>query len=247
MAHKEYIREIENSDTAVVFIHGFLGSPEHFEPFIRITPDNISVYNILLDGHGGTVRDFAKSSMLKWQIQSDNLFEKLCKKYNSIIVVAHSMGTFFAIDAAINHPDKIKYIMLLQSPLKIGVKPTAAVNTFKSLFNIFSDDSVSVAYKNAHSIKLNMRVWEYAGWIPRYIELFAKSKQSRKTITKLTTPTILFQAQKDELVSMKSVKYIPSNNNSITTQILKASAHFIYDTADLRQMTDKYSEIIEQT
>ena len=61
----------------------------------------------------------------------------LCEKYENVYIVAHSMGTFFAMEAANAHPDKVKGIILLQTPLKIGVKPSAAINTFKSFFNIF--------------------------------------------------------------------------------------------------------------
>ena len=50
--HKEYKRIVENSPKALLFIHGILGTPNHFAPFIPLVPENLSVYNLLLDGHG---------------------------------------------------------------------------------------------------------------------------------------------------------------------------------------------------
>lgn len=242
MAHKTYIRHIDGADTVVLFIHGFLGSTEHFERFISLVPEGISVYNILLDGHGGSVREFASASMTGWQNQVSSVVDELSGRYNNIIIMAHSMGTFFAMDEAIRYPDKVRTVILLQTPLKIGVKPAAAINTFKSFFNFSSDDEVSRAYRNAHSVKLNMRIWEYIGWVPRYLELFRESKRSRSTILKLDTPCVIFQSAKDELVSMKSVKFIPKKQN-IKLNILNTSAHFIYSDEDFTLMSDGFSKL----
>ncbi len=153
MAHKTYVKEVVGGNTAALFIHGFLGSPEHFERFIPKLSETVSVFNILLTGHGGTVSDFADASMDAWKKQVTQEVERICNKYNSVYIVAHSMGTFFAMEAANAHPDRVKGVILLQTPLKIGVKPSAAINTFKSFFNIFGDDEISRAYKASRRAK----------------------------------------------------------------------------------------------
>lgn len=243
MAHKTYIRHVEGADTVVLCIHGFLGSPEHFERFIRSAPENVAVYNILLNGHGGSVRDFAKASMEGWKTQVDGVVKELAARYKNIIMIAHSMGTFFAMDAAVGYPDAVKALFLLQTPLKIGVKPTAAINTFKTLFDLFEDDEVGRAYKNAHSVKLNMRLWEYIGWIPRYLELFAEAKRGRSTILELDKPCYVFQSAKDELVSMRSVRFVPDKQN-IHVSVLKNSAHFLYSEEDFSHMLDRFCSFL---
>ena len=243
MEHKEYIREKKDADTAVLFIHGILGSPRHFDDFIKNLPENISVYNILLNGHGKGVKDFSRASMKKWKAQTADIASKLCEKYNNVIIAAHSMGTFFAVKEALKYPDKIKHIFLLQSPLKIAVKPAAVINTFKVFFNLGSDQKAVKAYKKSHSIKLNIRLWEYLGWISRYLELFKESKDTRKEILKLKTPCSIYQSEKDELVSMKSVGYIPDFSN-IKLYILENSAHFIYDKKDFSKMPINFVRIV---
>lgn len=237
MAHKTYIRDVKGAKTAVLFIHGFLGSPEHFEKFISVLPEDVAVYNFLLKGHGGSVRDFAKASMKEWKKQVDDTLKQIFEKYRYVIIVGHSMGTLFAVEAANRYKNKVKQLFLLQTPLKIAVKPNAAINTLKSLFNLFPEDEIAKAYKNAHSVKLNLRLWEYIGWIPRYLELFEEAKKARDEFSKLNTPCIIFQSAKDELVSIKSVKYIPQKDG-IELNVLKNSAHFIYDEKE-------YSEILK--
>lgn len=245
MAHKTYVNEVSGANTAVLFIHGFLGSTEHFDRFLAKLDGYVSVFNILLAGHGGTVLDFANVSMEAWKQQAAQEAERICKKYENVYIVAHSMGTFFAMEAAIQHPDTVKGIILLQTPLKIGVKPSAAINTFKSFFNIFGEDEISRAYKTAHSVTLNYKIWEYLGWIPRYLELFSESKRARETICRLNVPCIIFQARNDELVSMKSLKYIPGKDN-ITVHVLENSAHFMYAIEDEKDMTEAILNMIKQ-
>ncbi len=243
MAHETYIKEVEGAETAVLFVHGFLGSTEHFERFINILDDTISVYNILLTGHGAGVREFGRASMEIWKNQISELVDELAAKYKNIYIVGHSMGTFFAMYGAVKYPEKIKGIFLLQSPLKICVKPAAAINTFRSFFDKFNDDTVAHAYKRAHSVKLGFRLWEYISWIPRYLELFKESKLSREIILKVDVPCGIFQSKKDELVSMKSLNYIPHKEN-INVYVLQNSAHFIYDEKDFLYLEDKFCEML---
>ncbi|MBQ9097274.1 MAG: alpha/beta fold hydrolase [Clostridia bacterium] len=226
MAHKTYINELKGSNTAILFIHGILGSPRHFEKFVSAVKDKVSVYNILLKGHGGSVVDFANTSMEAWKNQVADVAKYLTGKYDNIYIVAHSMGTFFAIENAINYPNKVKGLMLMQTPLKIGVKASAVVNTVKTLFDY--DDEITAVYKTMNSINLSSHLWEYVDWVPRYVELFRESKRMRGVINNLETKTVIFQSVKDELVSMKSVDYIPKKEN-IKLNVLENSAHFIYD------------------
>ena len=245
MAHETYIRHASGGDTVVLCIHGFLGSPEHFERFTDLIPQDVAICNLLLDGHGGSVRDFARASMHGWQTQVDSACRSLAARYANILIVAHSMGTFFAMDAALRYPKAVKALFLLQSPLQISVKPMAAVNSFRSVFNLFGDDAVGRAYKRAHSVKLTVRLWEYIGWIPRCSELFAESRRARRTISELETPCYIFQSRKDEMVSMRSMRYIPEKPN-IHSEVLQTSSHFIYsdtDTVHLRDAFEKWVKI----
>ena len=58
--HKEYKRIVNGADSAVLFIHGILGTPNHFKEFIPLVPKEYSVHNLLLDGHGKGVKEFSR-------------------------------------------------------------------------------------------------------------------------------------------------------------------------------------------
>lgn len=245
MRHEEVRKEVPGGAGAVLFIHGFLGSPLHFEEFVKVVPENFAVYNLLLEGHGKGTREFGEASMAAWKAQAESAASKLAERYKNVYIVAHSMGTFFAMDASLKYPGSIKGLFLMGVPLKIGVKPDAAINTFKSFFNLFSKtDPVALAYRNSHNVKLDIRLWLYLKWIPRYLELFKESKAARETIKNVKVPCRIYQSKNDELVSMKSMKLIPSKSN-ICPQVLEASAHFIYSAEDMAHMIHEFQAIFD--
>lgn len=232
LKHAPYIRHVDGGKKVILFIHGFLGSPRHFDMFLPFVPDDVAVYNLLLPGHGESALSFGRSSMPAWKSHVNSIMQKLASQYEEIMIVGHSMGTLFAMDAARNFPVCVKQLFLLASPLQIGLKPFAVKNSLKALFQCKDDkDETAKAYADAHSVTLNLRLWEYLTWIPRYLELFQESKRHRKEIGDLSLHCCFYQSEKDELVSPKSVRFIPEKEN-IRLEILKKSNHFIYAAED---------------
>ena len=191
MEHKEYIRICDHSNTAVLFIHGIVGTPNHFKKFISLIPDSVSVYNMLLDGHGKTVKDFSKTSIKKWEDQVASAVEQLLATHDQIYVVAHSLGTLLAIEQAVKNK-AITKLFLLAVPLKLAIKPKMLSNSLKVYFNrIRPEDSWALAAKVCYGIGQDRNPFHYFGWIPRFLELFSK---------------ILTNSQKTKIIFRKIVK-----------------------------------------
>lgn len=247
MSHKEYSREVPDSDTAIVCIHGILGTPNHFKAFINEVPENWSIYNLLLPGHGGTVTEFAHTSMNEWKEYVNDKIEYVANTYKNIVIVAHSMGTLFAIQASIRYADKVKVMFLLGVPLAVRVKLVIIPRSLKVIWNCVSEeDVVTMAEKNAYSIEPNKRLWLYLRWIPRYLELFHEVRAMRKLISQVRTPCYVYQSQEDELVSMQSCNYL-RENKSIKVSILKQSGHFYYEEAELKKIINEFRTILSLT
>ena len=173
---------------AILFIHGILGTTSHFEPFLSLVPPNWSICNLSLKGHGGSVKDFSQASMTEWKQQVKNALEELSETNNKIIIVAHSMGTLFAIQEAIEKP--ADELFLLNVPLKVRV----TFRLFRTSWRVFTgnikpDDKWSLAAQKAYSIERDNHILRYFGWIPRYLELFSEIRKTRKIIGKLLTPS----------------------------------------------------------
>lgn len=241
--HKEYKRIVEHSNKAVLFVHGIVGTPNHFKTFLPLVPENISVFNILLDGHGKGVKDFSKTSMKKWKDQVSLAMEELAKNHDSIYVVAHSLGSLLAIEQAVNY-DKISKLFLLAVPLKLSLKPKLFVNSLKVFLDkIDPKNEELVAAWECYGIANDKNLLRYIGWIPRYLELFSQIRCVRGMIDALNTPTVAYQSCKDEMVSRKS-KMMLEKNPSISVVELKNSGHFYYPKTDYTLLKNEFINFI---
>ena len=245
MEHKEYKRINPCARAAILFVHGIVGTPNHFADFVSLVPENVSVYNILLDGHGGSVRDFSHTSMQKWEAQVRDAAQELCVTHSEIYIVAHSMGTLFAIDRAIEN-EAVKGLFLLAVPPVISPKPRMVSNLCKVYFDkIKSDDVVAQAAKRCYGIAQDKNPFHYFGWLPRYLELFAKAKEMRRKIRLLQTPCVAYQSAKDELVSNKSAQLL-AKNEKISVVELKDSGHYYYAPDDLAFLLREFENFIKE-
>ena len=248
MAHQETVRIIPGARTAVLFMHGIAGTPEHFRsilPLEHLVPENWSVYNVLMDGHGGQVEDFARSSMKKWKAQVMEIFDRLCDTHEQVVLVGHSMGTLFAVQMALQRPEKVPFILLIASPMRVGVKLYGAVNLIRLSYGLLDHtDPVQAATAKVSSITQTWMSWKYIGWIPRLIELLKEMKQTEAMLPELKIPCIAFQSRRDELVSCRSCSIL-RDSGRVELHGLRDSTHFYYTQEDVEAVQKRFLEEIE--
>ena len=243
MKHTEYRRLVCGADSAVLFIHGIIGTPNHFQAFTALVPEHISVYNLLLDGHGKSVRDFSHTSMKKWEKQIGDVVQTLLENHKRLYIVAHSLGTLLAIEQAIND-ERITGMFLLAVPIKLFLKPKMVSNSAKVFFDrIRPDDLSAIAAKNCYGIENDRNPLHYLGWIPRFLELFAKIRATRKILGQLKTSCITYQSAQDEMVSCRSIAYL-KENSKMEVRVLEKSAHFYYEKGDFDRLLSSFSVFI---
>lgn len=242
MSHEPYIREVPGSRQAVVLIHGILGTPRHFDFLIPLIPADHSIYNICLDGHGGHVSDFSRTSMRKWQAQVSSVLDQVFTQNDRVILVAHSMGTLFSIHEAIARPEKIRHLFLLQIPLRPRLQIRSAFHALLLPFGIIPQ-AAQAMYTDCGVI-LSRKLWLYLGWIPRFLELFVLCHQTRQVLGRLTVPCQAFQSAKDELVSAKTCRDIQKYPH-YQIHTLQNSGHFSYTGTDLSLLKSEFSKLFK--
>ena len=241
--HTEYKRIAENADKAILFIHGIVGTPNHFRDFLPLVPDNVSIYNMRLDGHGKGVKDFAAASMKKWEEQVGCVITELSSTHKEIYIVAHSMGTLFALEQAIQNP-KVTKLFLLAVPLRLFLKPRLFINSMKVYWNrIDPNDPIASAAKNCYGIAADKNPFHYIGWIPRFLELFGKIRKVRKKIKELTTPCFVYQSAKDEMVAKEAQKFL-GENPFVTVHVLEKSGHYYYECGDFAFLKSELTKFV---
>ena len=243
MEHKEYKKIISGADVAYIFVHGIVGTPHHFDFLMEYVPEDVSVWNLVLDGHGGRVEDFAHTSMKKWRAQVKAAIDELSESHSRIYVVAHSMGTLLTMEQAIVN-EKIVKMFWLQSPMRAFIQPRMYKTIAKIYWgNIREDDIDAMSAYKCYGIGPSRNLFKYIGWAPRFLELLAKMKISRRDIGLLKTPCIAIQADNDDVVSVRSADIL-SKNPCITVHHLKKSGHFYYTDEDVDFMKSEFKRFV---
>lgn len=244
MISKTLERMCPESDTVILYVHGILGTPTQFRDFFPLA-ERYSQCSLQLDGHGSDAKAFAKTSMKKWKRQVNGKIEELLQSHRYVILVAHSMGTLFAISASIRYAERVKGIFLVDVPLKIRIRPSLAVNCWKVFWNrIKPDDLHALAAQRSYGIGTDYKVWRYLGWIPRYLELFREIHRVKEQVSDITVPCVAFQSQQDEMVSRTAVTLL-QKNPELQVHEMPNSTHFYYAPEDSAQMLQAFSQFLE--
>ncbi len=236
---------VTGSDTVVVFVHGILGTPEHFVDFEKLVHADWSFINILLKGHGGSVKDFSKTTLRDWKKQVIDEVRDLTVRFDTIYLVTHSMGCLFSLYLSYLLPNKIKGLFFLAPPLRITLKLPIIITSLKIVFEIETSDVSTLAAKKAYSIENEKNLLKYIWWIPNFIRLFFESIQMRKYASALKTPCQVFISKNDELVLPSSAKYFKSNTFT-SIHVLEKSQHFYYEKYDYMYLLQEFKLFLQQ-
>lgn len=241
--HRPFIRQGSGCN-AVLLIHGIAGSPGHFRDLVPAIPEAYTIYNILLDGHSGSVENFSRSSMAKWKAQVRTTLSDLFTRHEKVVILAHSMGTLFAIQAAIEYPGRIPALFLLAVPTRPRVRLSTFVTALRVAFGNLSSPADQAMYSETALI-LTPKLWKYLGWAPRMIELLAECRRVQKILPLLKVPTQTFQSQVDELVSVRSCQDL-DGHSYIQNTVLTGSGHFVYGKEDAAFLRQRLLETLER-
>ncbi len=240
-------RKKEQASCIIIFIHGIAEGPAQFNELFEISFScGYSVATLLLPGHGGSGKEFADSSKDLWIGHVISEIASYRKLYSEIILVGHSMGALLALLAYEHTSSQIKSIVALNAPLFVFVKPMAIRNNLKiGLCKNINEDDPAMAVLQASSIGA-CSVVTYIKWLPRIFDLFRIMNQARKLLYNIGVPIMVVHADKDELVSSRSVYLFKKRISTKLLNIvhLPESTHFVSEKRDLLSLHKKYIDFI---
>ncbi len=224
------IRNASNTCGAILFVHGILGAPEFFSFLIPDIPQDWALYTITLEGHCSTPRAFGSASMKRWKKQVADAARELKANFGKLVIVAHSMGTLFAIrQAASGNADSL---FLLNPPLALRPSRRLFTTPLKIYAGrISSNDIWTNAAVAAYSISQDSNLLHYLGWPMRYMELFAEILKTRPLVSRLSIPVTAIYSSHDEMVSARSSKMF-ATLSSANIFTLPDSGHYYYAPGD---------------
>ncbi|MCL1905782.1 MAG: alpha/beta fold hydrolase [Clostridiales bacterium] len=225
--HIPVLREQENAQSIVVFIHGFMGGPGQFGDLLEAAYEyGCSVQSILLPGHGGTSRDFGRYGLADWENHLQNELDKHRTFYRNIFLAGHSMGGLLALNASMQKQNRVRGVILLSTPLKLDLRPRSLLRKASLL-----------TFPNGHAIK--KAYWQAKGFSgfavsPRWLKpVRGFDRLLRKTVLSLkyvSVPVLAVHSRYDETVSFKSadILYNGLSNTARKQLVLHKSWHSYY-------------------
>ena len=245
MNHQEYRRIVPGAETGVLMIHGIVGTPHHFDNLIPLIPENWSVVNLLLEGHGHGAAEFGAASMEQWKAQVSRELDALLAYHEKVLIVGHSMGTLFAIQSAIDCPEKVAGLFLQAVPLRPYVHPKMTLASAKLMLDMgVEEDPLARALEKDSGVEVDLRLWEYALWPVRFVELLAECERIRHALPQLKVPTVALQSCKDELVSDLSIRDL-EKNEYVRVVKMENAGHFGYEGEELETMLKEFESMIQ--
>ena len=244
MNHQEYRRIVSEAEIAVLLIHGIVGTPHHFDDLIPLIPENWSVVNLLLEGHGQGAAEFGAASMDQWKGQVSRELDALLAYHEKVLIVGHSMGTLFAIQSAIDCPDRVAGLFLQAVPLRPYVHPKMTLASAKLMLDMgVEEDPLAQALERDSGVEVDWRLWKYTRWPVRFVELLAECERIRHALPQLKVQTVAIQSCKDELVSDLSIRDLEKNEH-IRVVRMENAGHFGYEGEELEIMLKEFKEMI---
>lgn len=249
MKHSETRKILPGAKNSALFLHGIVGTPNHFRQVLPLeskVPANWSVVNVCYPGHGTDVKAFGKSSMRQWSTHARAAFLELAERHENVFIVGHSMGALFALQLALDFPEKIPALFLVAVPLQPWVRFSCAVNSLRLAFHRIREDRPrEVAIRNACGLQTTPYLWQYIPWIPRFFELFGEIYRTEKAMGNLKVPCIAWQSKKDDLVRNSAAKVL-RKSGVMEVQELPDSTHFYYAPQDLTRVCGTFENHIKK-
>jgi pimeloyl-ACP methyl ester carboxylesterase len=111
----------KRSDEAVVFLHGWLMSPQMWAHAMNALQDQTRCVALWQPGHGHSTAPHYEFSMEEW---SDRLIETLDNlNIKKAVLVGHSMGGMLSLQTVRKYPERVKGLVLVDTQDDLWDKP----------------------------------------------------------------------------------------------------------------------------
>lgn len=224
-----------NTDRAILFVHGFIGSPNNFCDLPdRVAATGWHVQVMLLPGHGTTPREFETTTAEELKQAVLDELAPLREKYKTLVLVGHSMGGALATIAA--SEAKLEGLILAAPYYRI-TSQWYYVLPAETLINTFSP-LVRWVYRTSEMMPVNReeaksKIVSY-NWTPtaagRMVLGLAEEARSPEVLKKIAMPTLLLHSRidtvTDPIASLGVFDQLPTTAKRAVW--LKTSDHIIF-------------------
>jgi non-heme chloroperoxidase len=204
----EYLQQGPENKDPLVFLHGYTDSCRSFTRLFATLPDDMNAIAVSLRGHGGSDRPQGAYDLATMASDVAGLID--CFGYKRITVVGHCMGGFVAQRLALDFPERLDRLILIDSfatmagnadveALALDVAEFADGPVDANFVRAFQEGTIAKAVPRefmdmivAESVKLPGRAWRTVLDALRQEDLTAE-------LPKIVAPALLICGEEDVL------------------------------------------------
>lgn len=243
-SHSPVCSEYDNSEKLVIFIHGFMGSPDQFADLATAVYDKgFSFSSILLPGHGADIKTFAKYTTQDWESLLQNEIGKYINKYTKIYLVGHSMGGLLALNASIDTQNKIAGVFMISTPVKINIFNLKSSALKLRLLFYPKKHIVKSVYLQSNSIS-KINIFSCVYFIKPVTEFFKLIRKTTNNLKNVFVPVYMIYSKNDETTSYKSMKILCDGLLNKEALTINKSRHAYFEDSERKIICEKLLEFI---
>ncbi len=191
------------SQSGALLVHGFTGSPSEMRYLgEQLNRKGFSVSGIRLAGHGTSANDLSKYRWPDWLSSVEEGLAALSNHCQEIHLVGFSLGGALALNIAARHPQRIRSLVLIATPLwlpfytKLGLtilkktKLNQKITTLPKLLTGDIRDRSQLKQLDiypAYSVDASLNVMEFIA-------------STRKIVDEITCPALILHSLQDHTV-----------------------------------------------
>lgn len=206
---------------AVLFCHGFTGSPSSLREWAQFTLDaGYRVSLPRLPGHGTHWRELNRTEWTDWYAAVEREFETMAAECDQVFVAGLSMGGALALRLAEQHADRVSGLMLV-NPAVLGYPNTRLVPALSKVLASSSAIGSDIALEGVDERSYDRTPLRAARSMLR---MWA---DVRAGLDLVTCPLVIFRSMEDHVVPASSTQYILSHISSeqFSERLLPRSFH----------------------
>jgi len=223
----ETYQSLNNRSKGVMLIHGYTGSPSEMILLARkFEEKGLSVCCPRLSGHGTNYKDFCQTSREDWTRSVIEHYLEFSSHVEEVSLIGLSLGGILASYLAFLF--KNKKLALLATPYEYPDKKFKYLKLI-SFFKKTVKQPNSAPALNKTENKKYLIYYNDFYFIPSLLELKKMIQTFHKIVRKIDSDTIIFQSQKDKIVSFRSPQIIFNKVRSKNKRLiyLKKSNHVL--------------------
>ena len=244
--HAPFFKENCNTKKLVVFIHGFMGSPNQFNDLTQAVHDcGCSYMSVLLPGHGVRTKDFRKFGMIHWEAHLQSELDRVKNIYDEIYLVGHSMGGSLALNASLIKENKIEGVFMIATPLKVNMLNLRSLSQRMQYLVYPKKHYIKAIYLKSCSLT-DFSVFSLFFFIKPIINFYKLTAKTKKCLKDVRVPVNMVHSKSDETAAFISSKMLYDGLYTTKREafVLNKSWHVFFPEDEQKFITEKLISFI---